>query len=282
MQTDDTIQWHPAFCSAMELELRENKQDLIYEREHNLSKMPLKIDFLVIKKKPNVIIKNEIGDFFLGNNIFEYKSPNDDVNIGTFYKALSYACLYKSEAGNVEEIIDTDITVSLVREQKPVKLLKQLGEKYTVTKKTNGIYRIDGMLFPMQILVTKELNEESHVWVTSLTRTLSRKRAHKLLYNYSALKDNEDKRNADSVMNVTSQANIELFKKMIQEGDHMCEELKELLAPEIVEFKIRLAEQSAQLADKDAKLADNAAEIADKTSEIAKLKKLLADAGIEV
>lgn len=62
----------------------------------------------------------------------------------------------------------------------------------------------------------------------------------------------------------------------------MCEELKELLAPEIVEFKIRLAEQSAQLADKDAKLADNAAEIADKTSEIAKLKKLLADAGIEV
>ena len=55
----------------------------------------------------------------------------------------------------------------------------------------------------------------------------------------------------------------------------MCEELKELLAPEIVEFKIRLAEQNAQLADKDAKLADNAAEIA-------KLKKLLADAGIEV
>ncbi len=54
----------------------------------------------------------------------------------------------------------------------------------------------------------------------------------------------------------------------------MCEELKELLAPEIVEFKIRLAEQNAKLADKDAKLADNAAEIA-------KLKKLLAEAGIE-
>ena len=54
----------------------------------------------------------------------------------------------------------------------------------------------------------------------------------------------------------------------------MCEELKELLAPEIVEFKIRIAEQSAQLADKDAMLAD-------KTAEIAKLKKMLADAGIE-
>lgn len=54
----------------------------------------------------------------------------------------------------------------------------------------------------------------------------------------------------------------------------MCEELKELLAPEIVEFKIRLAEQDAQLADKDARLADNAVEIA-------MLKKMLAEAGIE-
>ncbi len=74
---------------------------------------------------------------------------------------------------------------------------------------------------------------------------------------------------------------------MIQEGDQMCEELKELLAPEIVEFKIRLAEQdakladnAAKLADKDAKLADNAAKLADNAAEIAKLKKLLAEAGI--
>lgn len=281
MEIEDNIQWHPAFCSAMELELREYKKYLKYEREHNLSKMPLKIDFLVIRKKSDIIIKNDIGDFFLGNNIFEYKSPGDDVNAGTFYKALSYACLYKAEAGSVEEILNADITVSLVREQKPVKLLDQLGKKYEVTKKSDGIYRISGMLFPMQILVTKELNEKTHVWVTSLTRTMDRTRAQRLLNNCSELEDDEDKRNADSVVNVASEANIELFKKMIQEGDQMCEELKEMLAPEIVEFKIRLAEQDAQLADKDAKLADKDAKLIDKDIEIAKLKKILAEAGIK-
>ena len=62
MEIEENIQWHPAFCSAMELELRENKNDLIYEREHNLSRMPLKIDFLVIKKRTDAVIKNEIGD----------------------------------------------------------------------------------------------------------------------------------------------------------------------------------------------------------------------------
>lgn len=275
LEIEDKIQWHPAFCSAMELELREYKKYLRYEREHNLGKMPLKIDFLVIRKNPSVTIKNDIGDFFLGNNIFEYKSPGDDMNIGTFYKALSYACLYKSEAGNVSEILNMDITVSLVREQKPVILLEQLAEKYEVIKKSDGIYRISGLLFPIQILATGELDPKTHVWVTSLTRTIDRIRTQRLLNSCSKLEDDEDRRNADSVVNVTSEANIELFKRMIQEGDQMCEELKELLAPEIMEFKIRLA-------DKDAKLADNAVKLADKDAEIAKLKKMLTDAGIKI
>ncbi len=52
---------------------------------------------------------------------------------------------------------------------------------------------------------------------------------------------------------------MKLFKEMIQKGEQMCEELKELLAPEIVELKIRLAEQDAKLADKDAMLTDSTA-----------------------
>ena len=138
------------------------------------------------------------------------------------------------------------------------------------------------MIFPMQILVTNELDKELHIWVTSLTRSLSTDQAQKLLGSCSNLNDETDMKNADSVVNVASQANIELFKRMIQEGDQMCEELKELLAPEIVEFKIRLAEQNAQLADNAAKLADKDAKLANKEAEITKLKKRLKEVGIEV
>lgn len=35
---EDKKQWHPAFCAAMELEFKEDKEILYYEREHNLSK----------------------------------------------------------------------------------------------------------------------------------------------------------------------------------------------------------------------------------------------------
>ncbi len=136
-----------------------------------------------------------------------------------------------------------------------------------------------------QILVRMEI----YIWITSLTRTLDRARAKKLLEICSGLEEDDDRQNADSVVNVSSEANIELFKNMIQEGDQMCEELKELLAPEIIEFKIRLAEQNEKLADNAARLADNAAQLADKDeklankdAEIAMLKKKLADFGIEV
>lgn len=281
MEIQDNIQWHPAFCSAMELELREYKEYLTYEREHNLGKMPLKIDLLIIKKNIDIVIKNDIADFFLGNNILEYKSPGDDLNAGTFYKALSYACLYKAEMTGASDNFDADTTITIAREEKPVKLLGALCKNYTVTKKTEGIYRIDGMIFPVQILVTKELNRKNHIWLTSLTRKLNRQGAQKLLRTCAGLVSNDDRENADSVVNVTSEANIELFKKMIQEGDQMCEELKELLAPEIVEFKIRLADNAAKLADNAAKLADKDAKLADKDAEIARLKKLLEEAGVK-
>lgn len=52
---------------------------------------PLQIDCTVVKVKKNCRIKNEIGKIFRTHNIFEYKSPKDELNIDTFYKAVAYA-----------------------------------------------------------------------------------------------------------------------------------------------------------------------------------------------
>ncbi len=97
------IQWHPGFVSAMNLELCENRNDLIYEREYNLNTKPLEIDLLVIKKDKDVQIINEIGKLFRGHNIMEYKSPEDELNIDTFYKSGAYASLYKSYGETVDK-----------------------------------------------------------------------------------------------------------------------------------------------------------------------------------
>ena len=112
---DIKIQWHPGFVSAMNLELCENRTDLIYEKEHNLNTKPLEIDLLVIKKEKDVQLLNEIGKQFRRYNIVEYKSPKDELNIDTFYKCGAYASLYKSYGETVDGRRAEDITVSIVR-----------------------------------------------------------------------------------------------------------------------------------------------------------------------
>ena len=93
---DTKIQWHPGFVAAMNLEFAENRNDLIFEKEYNLNTKPLEIDLLIIRKNTLVPISNEIGTFFRGHNIIEYKSPEDSLNIDVFYKSMAYAGLYKS------------------------------------------------------------------------------------------------------------------------------------------------------------------------------------------
>ncbi len=270
MEIENRTQWHPAFCSTIELELMENEKGLAYDPEYYLSREPLRIDLLIIKKKPEEVIKNEIGSFFLGHNIVEYKSPDDSMNIDTFYKVLSYACLYKADTGAVDEILDTDITVSLIREQKPMKLLGQLERKYRVKQERKGIYRIYDMIFPMQVIVTKELEESRHVWLKSLTRSMNIAQAERLLDSYDRLEGEEERAKAGVVVNLVSDINNEIFEKIVSGGDRMSEALKRMILPEFGELKDLLADKDAEIADKDAKLAD-------KDAEIAELKRLLAE-----
>lgn len=65
MNDFEKTQWHPPFCAAVKLELRDNKKDLLFESERVLNTKPIQLDLLVIKKIDNADIQNEIGKIFL-------------------------------------------------------------------------------------------------------------------------------------------------------------------------------------------------------------------------
>ena len=52
MTKDKKIQWHPAFYSAIHLEFMDHKDELEFSEELILNTMPLRVDMLLIKKKP--------------------------------------------------------------------------------------------------------------------------------------------------------------------------------------------------------------------------------------
>ena len=58
--------------------------------------------------------------------MLSYKSPDDGLSVDDYFKAMSYACLYKSLSRQVNEIRGNEISISLFRDVRPVKLFKEL------------------------------------------------------------------------------------------------------------------------------------------------------------
>ncbi len=83
------------------------------------------------------------------------------------------------------------MTVSLVRETKPEGLFRYFKEHhFSVKNPYQGIYYIEGaVLFPTQIVVTRELNEREHVWLGALSDRLEKQKIIGLLKHIEQLSE---------------------------------------------------------------------------------------------
>jgi hypothetical protein len=231
-------QWHPGFTAAMQMELKDNREDLVFEEEHSLSKKPLQIDLLVIKNEKNVVLKNRIGKLFKRYNVLEYKSPDDEMGVDTFYKVVAYACLYKAESDVENGYEAKDITITLIRHRKPVRLMQYLKQEgYELTEAYPGIYYISGKtMFDVQIIVSREVEEKEHVWLYSLQRDISWEAYYRLLMSIDELEAKEKEEYGEAVLEVVSRANMENIEKW-KEAEEMCATLEKIMAPELEQKK---------------------------------------------
>ena len=236
---DTNTQWHPGFIGAMDLEFKEDRGRLIFEKEHNLNTRPLQIDLLIIRKDgESGNLSNEIGEIFRKFNIIEFKSPEQHLDVDVFYKTESYAGLYKSYGTAVDERKAADITVSIVRETKPEGLFRYFREHGVPVRNPHpGIYYILGeVLFPTQIIVVRELDKGQHSWLRFLSGSVEEEDMRMFLAEVRCLEDKLDRESADSVLEVCLRENRELIEKLIGD-DSMSEALLEIMEPKIIEIR---------------------------------------------
>lgn len=253
---ETSIQWHPGFYGAAEIELVSNKGDLEFQREYNLSKEPLRMDLLIIKKLSNVKIENEIGHIFKKYNVIEYKSPDDGLTIDDYYKTVGYACLYKGLGEVVNQIPTKELTVSIFRESYPRELFESLKrEGLKIEKKYSGIYYISGqILFDTQIVVTKQLDKETHQSLRILSRKAQGDDVRSFIEAAAHLTDPGDRNNVEAVLQVSISANKELYEE-VRRSAAMCEALRELMKEEIEEAVEKATKEATEKAAKEAEKA---------------------------
>jgi hypothetical protein len=152
------ITWHTAFRDGIQLTFLPYRNVLSFEFEYPLNTEPLRIDAVIIKKEPEVVIDMPLGTAFRQVNIIEYKSPGDYLALDDYHKVGAYARLYsvltKTKLSNM--------TMTFVTESYPRKLMTYLREslKYRIEEKWPGIYQFPGgELGGAQVVVTKKLRE---------------------------------------------------------------------------------------------------------------------------
>lgn len=226
---EKALQWHPAFYAGIQIELKNEADNLIFENEHQLGTKPFGIDVLIIKKEGRKPIEKNLGRIFHKYNIMEYKSPDDYLSVDDFYKVYGYCCFYKADTEKTDAISIEELTISLVCAGIPRKLWKHLRIQrgYEIKRVESGIYYVIGDKIPIQIIVTKELSVEENLWLRNLTNKMEKAEdAEKMICEYRKHKENSL---YQSVMNIIVQANREKF----EEVKDMCQALEELMKDEL-------------------------------------------------
>jgi hypothetical protein len=177
---DEPIDWHAGFRDGIQLALHPYRDSLRFEFEHPLNSQPLRIDAVIFKEDRGAAIDNPIGAIFRDVNVLEYKSPEDYLSTGDFYKAQAYALLYCAQNG----IKATNMSLSFVSESHPRKLFKYLKQEHGIEAREQrpGIYYLEGAFFPTQVIETKRLEEAGGgIWLKDLRRGLNGKRLREII-----------------------------------------------------------------------------------------------------
>lgn len=229
------LQWHPGFSAALRITLANELEYLQIHEEYQLSRKPLQIDILIIRKLKNVNINKSIGRVFRGHNIIEYKSPDDHLSVNDFYKVYGYACIYQSNSDQVKAIDPKDLTITFVCSHYPREMMRHLSEvrEMRAENQGNGIYYLKGDPIPIQLLITPMLSEEENYWLQNLRTDL--KAGIEIRTLMTKYEEHRKSKDHEAVMNLITRANWE----QMEVEKKMCDALNELFAEELKEADSR-------------------------------------------
>lgn len=234
------LQWHPAFFAAFRLETKRKEPRMRLQNEYPLGTKPMVIDILALKDKKKSALQGDVLGIFRKYNIVEYKNPAESLSVNDYYKVMSYACSYIANAKYVMDVEPWEVTVTFVCNRYPREMLKHLEKEYGVKteRKGQGIYWLVGNWFPVQIIITHELDPKRNLWMYSLRGDLTREEIEEVVRDY---KYHMHEKDYQSVMELIVRAN---WKKM-EEEKKMCDALRELFAEEFEERE-RIGEERGE------------------------------------
>lgn len=173
-------QWHLPFQNVLRITLEEDEGRYGLNPEEELTRKPLRVDFLILKTADAGKMKSSFGKLLRKHTILEYKGYGDYLSIDDFYKGLAYAYLYKSEGtvsskSGTDEIHLDELALIFVCFSYPAKLMKYLRKRYSITELDRGIYQVGLEELEVIAIVQKRLEGDKYLWLKNLSACVAPK-----------------------------------------------------------------------------------------------------------
>lgn len=223
-------QWHPAFIHMTEIDLREDKENLIYDPEWNVKKLPNRMDLLIRKRDPGRQVKKTIGNIFRTYNLVQYKSPADYLSKSDYYYLHGNASLLKAGGFHGKKVSVEEISLTFAVYQYPYKLVRYLlgSRNFEIKKYDAGIYHILGNHYVTQLVLLPELNPDTYVWLSSLKKDITENQQKKLMEEYF---QHGKELTYQAAMEFVISINKNIFIE--RKDNDMCRALLEIYEPEL-------------------------------------------------
>ena len=195
-------------------------------------------------------MKSGLGAIFKKYNLVEYKSPRDSLGEKIYYRTMGYANLliaYEDDRFTMD-----DVTITFVRQAKPVKLMKQLREwGFDIGEYEPGIYHVRKTDHAdMQIIVTRLLGKQ-YKWISKLTDQVELEDVKNMIDDIHSLDNERELLNAESVFDLMTRLNRN--KDWMKEVNGMGA-FRDLFKEDFEQRDRKIAELSKQLQSKDEQL----------------------------
>ena len=161
-------QWHPVFLKSLQLLVNDAvEQTVEVQDEISLSSNPLRIDNVVILSHNNIKLEHPITWIFDLYNMIEFKSPNDYLRATDFDKLIACARLHQVLKNPNEDLLEhyTINYFCTTYPRKMIKRLKKRGLQVKAADPVDGIYRVYGEMYRIQIVIFNKISDPELAWI---------------------------------------------------------------------------------------------------------------------
>lgn len=224
--------WHSLFYALLMIVTHKFKSVKV-EREVVLGAQPPRADFVVLEEDGVVDMGLQIFRIFRKTNILEFKSPDDDLNESILWKVVGYAGFYISKFS----VSADEVTLTLFRGSRPVKLLKDMQE-FIEPDETKGIYHIKGwkVSLPIQIVVTTELEGAEYAGFRAISKNPKAEDVRQILSEVMNEHDDNVRNWYRDYLDLFSKLDNDMIENAKRRYPEMAKTWRDIFKPEIDEW----------------------------------------------